>query len=202
MAARFPMAVVVTGSPLTVTVEGASAVVAAEDFVGGLTTDDRVQAAFLGDRLTVQQLAGGPPQSTTATPNTLALRDANARIKAADGVADDDVVTVGQMPATDTGWVDLTPAIGSGTLRYRAEGGWVTVEIDITATISTGAVNLSSSGAIPTALRPGTNARGAVYMGALTDSTAYVTTSGTVGVINSTGSSKASVSGPVVWHVA
>ena len=59
MAARFPMAVVVVGSPLTVTIEGASAVVAAEDFVGGLTTDDRVQAAFLGDRLTVLAKAGG-----------------------------------------------------------------------------------------------------------------------------------------------
>ena len=59
MSARFPMAVVVTGSPLTVTIEGASAVVAAEDFVGGLTTGDRVQAAFLGDRLAVLARAGG-----------------------------------------------------------------------------------------------------------------------------------------------
>lgn len=59
MSARFVMAVVVTGSPLTVTIEGASAVVAAEDFVGGLTTGDRVQAAFLGDRLTVLAKAGG-----------------------------------------------------------------------------------------------------------------------------------------------
>ena len=59
MAARFPMAVVVVGSPLTVTIEGASAVVAAEDFVGGLTTGNRVQAAFLGDRLVVFAKAGG-----------------------------------------------------------------------------------------------------------------------------------------------
>jgi len=59
MAARFPMAVVVNGSPLTITIEGASAVVAAEDFVGGLATDDRVQAAFLGDRLVVFARAGG-----------------------------------------------------------------------------------------------------------------------------------------------
>jgi len=104
MAARFPMAVVVTGSPLTVTVEGASAVVAAEDFVGNLKTGDRVQAAFLGDRLVVQQLAGGPPQSTAATANTLALRDASARIKAANGVAADDVATVGQLP--NPAWPD------------------------------------------------------------------------------------------------
>jgi len=59
MSARFVMAVVVTGSPLTVTIEGASAVVAAEDFVGGLATGDRVQAAFLGDRLVVFAKAGG-----------------------------------------------------------------------------------------------------------------------------------------------
>ena len=69
MAARFPMAVVVTGSPLTVTIEGASAVVAAEDFVGGLTTDDRVQAAFLGDRLVVLARAGGDTPGATAVHN-------------------------------------------------------------------------------------------------------------------------------------
>ena len=70
MAARFPMAVVVTGSPLTVTIEGASAVVAAEDFVGGLETGDRVQAAFLGDRLTALAKAGGvaiPPSTRSST---------------------------------------------------------------------------------------------------------------------------------------
>ena len=65
MAARFPMAVVVVGSPLTITIEGATAVVAAEDFVGGLTTGDRVQAAFLGDRLTVIARAGGGIPSDT-----------------------------------------------------------------------------------------------------------------------------------------
>ena len=102
----------------------------------------------------------------------------------------------------DTGWVDLTPAIGSGTLRYRAEGGWVTVEIDIDATFSTGVASLSASGAIPSALRPGTTARAAAYMGSLTDSTVYLTTSGTAGLINSTGSSQASVGGTIVWHVA
>jgi len=68
MAARFPMAVVVTGSPLTVTIEGASAVVAAEDFVGGLATDDRVQAAFLGDRLTVLAKAGGAGGGSIVVP--------------------------------------------------------------------------------------------------------------------------------------
>ena len=113
MAARFVMAVVVVGSPLTVTIEGTSAVVAAEDFVGGLTTDDRVQAAFLGDRLTVLAKAGGAggsgtTEATTATANTLALRDGSARIKAANGVAADDVATVGQIPVGDTGWVGMT----------------------------------------------------------------------------------------------
>jgi len=71
MAARFPMAVVVVGSPLTVTIEGASAVVAAEDFVGGLTTGDRVQAAFLGDRLVVLARAGGN------SPNPNLIIDSN-----------------------------------------------------------------------------------------------------------------------------
>jgi len=38
---------------------------------------------------------GGTPEATAATANTLALRDGNARIKAADGVAADDVATKG-----------------------------------------------------------------------------------------------------------
>ena len=104
MDARFPMAVVVTGAPLTITIEGTTAVVAAEDFVGGLTTGDRVLAAFLGNRLTALVKAGGAgggaAGATTATANTLALRDGSARIKAADGVAADDVVNVGQLGQT------------------------------------------------------------------------------------------------------
>ena len=60
MAARFEMAVVEAGSPLTIKLESSpTKVVAAEDFVGSLATDDRVQAAFLGDRLTVLAKAGG-----------------------------------------------------------------------------------------------------------------------------------------------
>ena len=130
MAARFPMAVVVTGSPLTVTIEGASAVVAAEDFVGNLKTGDRVQAAFLGDRLAVQQLAGGPPQSTTATADTLALRDASARIKAADGVAADDVATVGQL---DGEVAKLPTAMESG---FQASSGTLANGAGINVTVN------------------------------------------------------------------
>ena len=69
MAARFEMAVVEAGSPLTIKLESSpTKVVAAEDFVGGLATDDRAQAAFLGDRLVVLARAGGAaPASTTAS---------------------------------------------------------------------------------------------------------------------------------------
>ena len=114
MAARFVMAVVVTGSPLTVTIEGASAVVAAEDFVGGLATDDRVQAAFLGDRLVVLARAGGAGD-TAATANTLALRDGDGQLKAADGVAAGDVVTVNQLTDRPTIQSGYAQALGSGT---------------------------------------------------------------------------------------
>ena len=132
MAARFPMAVVVTGSPLTVTIEGASAVVAAEDFVGGLTTGDRVQAAFLGDRLTVLARAGGAGDAA-ATANTLALRDSNARIKAADGVAADDVATVGQL---DGEVAKLPTAMESGfqaTSGTLANGAGINVTVNFTS---------------------------------------------------------------------
>jgi len=51
---------------------------------------------------------GGTPEATTATANTLAKRDASARIKAADGVAADDVVTVGQLTDGDVDWTGVT----------------------------------------------------------------------------------------------
>jgi len=220
MSARFPMAVVVVGSPLTVTIEGASAVVAAEDFVGGLATDDRVQAAFLGDRLVVFARAGGAgggvailperlqetaqiitfgdlnsftntgwyrgssvtnaptseayyfevihaevnwvyqratgfgpvggntgdswqrwksggtwlaweqihvPGATAATANTLAKRGASARIKAADGVAADDVATMSQLPeapyAEQVGTIAVTgtgASYAAGTITFQS----------------------------------------------------------------------------------
>ena len=107
MAARFVMAVVVAGSPLTVTIEGASAVVAAEDFVGNLKTGDRVQAAFLGDRLTVLTRAGGPLGYTGGLGNTLVGRDAAGRTQMATPVGAADVATKGYvdaLPITQAGY--------------------------------------------------------------------------------------------------
>ena len=160
MDASFPMAVVVTGAPLTITVEGASAVVAAEDFVGGLATDDRVQAAFLGDRLVVFARAGGAggsgtTEATAATPNTLALRDGDGQLKAADGVAADDVVTMSQLPA-DTGWLDITALSGytSADAQARKRGDRVDLRGRIIKDSGDFTTSFANCATVPTGMDP------------------------------------------------
>ena len=86
---------------MTITVEGASAVVAAEDFVGGLATDDRVQAAFLGDRLVVLARAGGD-----TIPTTVATK----------AYADALVVTVPK------GVIPSSVVVGSGSATVATDG--------------------------------------------------------------------------------
>jgi len=75
-----------------------------------LAVDDVVHADQSGHRLVVLGRVGGlvlptagATGATAATPNTLALRDSSARIKAADGVAADDVATVSQLGGTPAG---------------------------------------------------------------------------------------------------
>jgi len=123
MAARFVMAVVVVGSPLTVTIEGASAVVAAEDFVGSLATDDRVQAAFLGDRLVVLARAGGAAGTDYQLPARLhagsaeqVITDANSALESGwyqgSGVAN--------APGTSWYFYEVVKWYGSGYVHQRA----------------------------------------------------------------------------------
>ena len=93
-------ATVTQASPLRIKVDGDTTPLDAttDDLVGSLAVDDRVRVHLHADGIIVTGIqGGGTPEATAATPNTLALRDANARIKAADGVAADDVATVGQV---------------------------------------------------------------------------------------------------------
>ena len=94
-------ATVTSGAPLQVRLDGEAAALAAtpDTLVGGLADGDRVRVVIEARAAIVTGKAGGAtatPEATAATPNTLALRDANARMKAAPGVAADDVATVGQ----------------------------------------------------------------------------------------------------------
>ena len=136
MPARFEMAVVEAGSPLTIKLESSpTKVVAAEDFVGGLATDDRVQAAFLGDRLTVLAKAGG---SLTGRLVYVVERQATQSVTEwtdtpveADTVLNDffqvyDPAYKSRFTPTVAGWYDMrgTYTFGGDTNGFRVSRWW------------------------------------------------------------------------------
>jgi len=95
-------ATVTQASPLRIKVDGDTTALDATtgDLVGSLAVDDRVRVHLHSDGIIVTGLQGGvvdTTEATAATANTLALRDGSGQLKAADGVAADDVATVGQM---------------------------------------------------------------------------------------------------------
>jgi len=93
-------ATVTAVSPLRIKVDGDTSALDAttDDLVGSLAVDDRVRVHLHSDGIIVAGVqGGGAPEATAATPNTLALRDGDGQLKAADGVAADDVATVGQL---------------------------------------------------------------------------------------------------------
>ena len=94
---------VTQASPLRIKVEGEASELDAttDNLVGSLAVDDRVRVHLHSDGIIVTGLQGGvvgTTEATAATPNTLALRDGDGQLKAADGVAEDDVATVAQLP--------------------------------------------------------------------------------------------------------
>ena len=97
-------ATVTQATPLRIKVDGDTAALDATtgDLVGSLAVDDRVRFHLHADGIIVTGLqggagGGGTPEATAATANTLALRDGDGQLKAADGVAADDVATVAQL---------------------------------------------------------------------------------------------------------
>ena len=120
MAGTWTWATVTQASPLRIKVDGDTTPLDAttDNLVGSLAVDDRVRVHLHADGIIVTGLQGGvvgTTEATSATANTLALRDGDGQLKAADGVAADDVATVGQMSAGDTGWLDVTFASGYST---------------------------------------------------------------------------------------
>ena len=94
-------ATVTQATPLRIKVDGDTSALNATtgDLVGSLAVDDRVRVHLHSDGIIVTGVQGGvvgTTEATAATPNTLALRDGDGQLKAADGVAADDVATVGQ----------------------------------------------------------------------------------------------------------
>ena len=117
-------ATVTAVSPLRIKVDGDTSALDAttDDLVGSLAVDDRVRVHLHSDGIIVAGVqGGGAPEATAATPNTLALRDGDGQLKAADGVAADDVATVGQLPAVpyaeQAGTIDIS---GDGTTAADA----------------------------------------------------------------------------------
>ena len=115
-------ATVTQASPLRIKVDGDTTALDAttDDLVGSLAVLYRVRVHLHSDGIIVTGLQGGvvgTPEATAATANTLALRDANARIKAADGVAADDVATVSQLDGAVT---KLPTAMASGSASFAS----------------------------------------------------------------------------------
>jgi len=106
--------------------------------LGGVTdAGSSIQPSFIVRWITryegVTLAPAGTTASTSATADTVAQRTADARIKAADGVAADDVATMSQLPA-DTGWVPLTLGAGwsgLGTPAWKRVGSTVSFKGEI-----------------------------------------------------------------------
>ena len=101
MTGTWTWATVTQVSPLRIKVDGDTSALDAttDSLVGSLAVDDRVRVHLHSDGIIVTGVQGGvvgTTEATAATPNTLALRDGDGQLKAADGVAADDVATVGQ----------------------------------------------------------------------------------------------------------
>jgi len=97
-------ATVTQATPLRIKVDGDTSALDAttDNLVGSLAVDDRVRVHLHADGIIVTGVQGGvvgTTEATAATANTLALRDGDGQLKAADGVADDDVATKGQLDA-------------------------------------------------------------------------------------------------------
>jgi len=103
MTGTWTWATVTQATPLRIKVDGDTTQLDAttDNLVGSLAVDDRVRVHLHADGIIVTGLqGGGTPEATAATPNTLALRDGDGRLKAADGVAADDVATRSQLTGT------------------------------------------------------------------------------------------------------
>ena len=115
-------ATVTQATPLRIKVDGDTSELDAttDNLVGSLAVLDRVRVHLHADGIIVTGVQGGvvgTPEATAATANTLALRDGDGQLKAADGVAADDVATVGQLTEGDIDWTGVTYYSGFGNFH-------------------------------------------------------------------------------------
>ena len=117
-------ATVTQATPLRIKVDGDTSALDAttDNLVGSLAVGDRVRVHLHSDGIIVTGLqGGGTPEATAATPDTLALRDGDGQIKAADGVAADDVFNKGQVDAALVGtWQSIWMAVRTTTLSITS----------------------------------------------------------------------------------
>ena len=153
-------ATVTQASRLRIKVDGDTTALDAttDNLVGSLAVDDRVRVHLHADGIIVTGIqGGGTPEATAATANTLALRDGSGQLKAADGVADDDVATVGQL-YDDTGWVSISTPSGwtaNRDIAVRKIGIVVYWRGRLTPNSSkSGTVSVLASGVVPAWARP------------------------------------------------
>lgn len=96
--------------------------------------------------------------------------------------------------ARDSGWVNLTLAVGTGTAKYRELGKVVYVVVDVTATTVSGtALALVAGGGLPAAARPTVTARSGGYFAGF-PGTVWVGTGGDISALQSSGANRANVS--------
>lgn len=100
----------------------------------------------------------------------------------------------------DSGPVAVTLDAGfTGTCTARRVGKLVQVEFNVAGTVPTGNVGIAPNGAIPAAMRPAGNRRGAAFVGGLATGGCYATAGGAVGVRNDTGTSRTAADGSIYY---
>lgn len=104
----------------------------------------------------------------------------------------------------DTGWVAITLASGvSGFIRSRRVGVMIEIDVNVTGTFPVGVTTIALAGAVPISHRPANqgNRRGPGALNGNPGMLYIVGSTGLLGVINQTGSSRTSVDGQIQYFI-
>lgn len=101
---------------------------------------------------------------------------------------------------SSSGWVTVATSPSVAVSRYMVRGGYVTYQVDGSATTVSGTVLTLAASGIPAELRPSVTVRGHAYCGGH-PGTLTITTGGAVQVVQQSGASRSSVAGLLAWPV-
>lgn len=192
-----PTATTVTFGPASASARNDALVAAVVD-----TTDGAVGTGALANG---GQLVAVPGVSGTATPRTDAqiaaylgrggyVRLADVPIASTDTQINTANLTLASpYNVVDTGWITLSSATLTGTVRYRKLGNEVYVQADGTAATVSGTVITLASTVLPTWARPSVTARFGAYFTAFAG-IMTVGTDGSITAVQNTGGAKSSIS--------